>query len=138
MHRSFSLFLCTLITIAATSATSRAALLPPITELKGPKVQRTIFKDAKRGEPIKITSVKDAEKYFQKATVEQIKKDVNFDKQIVLVFAWKGSGGDRLKYAVAESFPEQIFFSIQPGRTKDLRPHVRVFILRSNVKWKVR
>ena len=37
----------------------------------------------------------------------------------------------------AESFPEQITFRIQPGRTRDLRPHVRVFALRGNVKWSV-
>ena len=39
---------------------------------------------------------------------------------------------------IAESYPEQVFFTYKPGRTRDLRPHVYVFALRSNVKWSVK
>ena len=137
MHCLFSLFLTGLVTLFSTSAVLEAAL-PAIQEVKNPKVQRSVFKTAKRNQPIKITSLKDAAKHLQKETLEQIKKEVNFQKQFVLIFAWQGSGGDRLKFDVAESFPEQIFFSIQPGLTDDLRSHVRVFVLRSNVRFKVR
>ena len=63
---------------------------------------------------------------------------VDFKKQIVLVFAWRGSGGDKLEYQILESFPEQIPFSLRPGVTDDLRSHSRVFALRSNVKWSVK
>jgi hypothetical protein len=56
----------------------------------------------------------------------------------VLVFAWQGSGGDKLEYAILESFPEQIPFSLRPGLTDDIRSHTRVFALRSNVKWSVK
>jgi hypothetical protein len=38
---------------------------------------------------------------------------------------------------VKESFPEQIMFSYKPGRTRDLRPHLKVYVLQSNVKWAV-
>jgi len=41
-----------------------------------------------------------------------------------------------LAYRVAESDPEQVFFTFRPGRTRDLRPHVRVFAVRSNVTWR--
>ena len=34
-------------------------------------------------------------------------------------------------------FPEQVSFHLKPGRTRDLRRHVKVYVLRSNVKWKV-
>jgi len=67
----------------------------------------------------------------------RLKEKVEFDEQVVLVFAWRGSGQDKLTYEVAESFPEQITFNIKPGRTKDLRPHIHIFALRSNVKWSV-
>ena len=66
-----------------------------------------------------------------------LKKQVDFDEQFVLLFAWRGSGQDKLTYVVAESFPEQITFRIEPGRTRDLRPHVHIYALRSNVKWSV-
>ena len=68
----------------------------------------------------------------------KLRKQVDFAKQFVLLFAWRGSGQDRLDAAVAESYPEQIFFSYAPGRTRDLQEHVRVFALRSNVKWSVK
>ena len=64
--------------------------------------------------------------------------DVDFSQQCLLVFAWRGSGQDKLDYSVAESFPEQVAFAYQPGRTRDLRPHVKVFAVRANVNWSVR
>ena len=63
---------------------------------------------------------------------------VDFAQQMVLVFAWRGSGQDKLDSQVAESYPEQITFLHTKGRTKDLRPHLEVYALRSNVKWTVR
>ena len=86
-------------------------------------------------QPIVLKSEDDAAKYFGKDALETLGKDVDFKKQFVLVFAWQGSGGDKLSFAVAESFPEQIFFSLQPGLTRDLRTHTHVYALRSNVKW---
>ena len=35
-------------------------------------------------------------------------KQSDFEQQVVLVFAWRGSGRDRSEYAVLESFPEPI------------------------------
>lgn len=137
MPRFIPLFVLGLLTLYSSASPAETAL-PPITEVKPVNVHPDVYKTAKRNEPLKITSLKDASKYLQKSTFEKIKKDVDFDKQFVLIFAWRGSGGDRLTYSVAESFPEQIFFTIRPGFTKDLRSHSRVFILRSNVKWKVK
>ena len=66
---------------------------------------------------IMIKSQDDAAKHFGKAGLDAIAKEVDFKKQIVLVFAWQGSGGDKLDYAILESFPEQIPFSLKPGRS---------------------
>jgi len=65
----------------------------------------------------------------------KLKEQVDFEKQIVLVFAWRGSGQDQMDFTVAESYPEQVRFRYKPGRTRDLRPHVYVYALRSNVTW---
>ena len=86
--------------------------------------------------PVELTSLEDAKKHFEGDALDQLKVKVDFGNQIVLVFAWRGSGQDKLDYVVMESFPEQIAFSYRPGRTRDLRPHVHVFALRSNVKWR--
>ena len=86
--------------------------------------------------PVELTSLEDAKKHFEGDALDQLKAKVDFGNQIVLVFSWRGSGQDKLDYVVMESFPEQIAFSYRPGRTRDLRPHVHVFALRSNVKWR--
>ena len=108
----------------------------PITELKDLRAEEAVFTDAtSRSKPIVLKSLKNGAKYFDKEELAAISKTVDFEKQIVLLFAWRGSGQDRLQYVVKESFPEQIMFSCKPGLTRDLRPHVKVYVLRSNVKW---
>lgn len=109
---------------------------PAITQLKV-RPNPEVFKAAKRNKPLELRSAEDAGKYFSDKALAKLEGDVDFDQQFVLVFAWRGSGQDKLTYAVAESFPEQIKFTIKPGRTRDLRPHVHVFALRNNVKWSV-
>jgi hypothetical protein len=100
--------------------------------------EKGVFKNSAWNKPIVIKSQEDAAKHFGKEALDAIEKKVDFKKQIVLVFAWQGSGGDKLEYAILESFPEQIPFSLRPGLTDDIRSHTRVFALRSNVKWSVK
>ena len=109
----------------------------PITELKDLSAKEALFKGASRTKPVVLKSLKNGTKYFDKEALAAISKAVDFEKQIVLLFAWKGSGQDRLQYVVKESFPEQVVFSYKRGRTKDYRRHVKVYVLRSNVKWAV-
>jgi hypothetical protein len=109
----------------------------PITELKDLSAEEAVFKGASRTKPVVLKSLKNGAKYFGKEALAKISKAVDFEKQSVLLFAWKGSGQDRLQYVVKESFPEQIVFSHKLGRTKDLRSHVKVYVLRSGVKWTV-
>ncbi|MBT3201600.1 MAG: hypothetical protein HN350_16985 [Phycisphaerales bacterium] len=99
--------------------------------------ERSVFTSASRDKPIVIQSSAEAAKHFGKDALKMLVAGVDFKKQIVLIFAWRGSGGDRLSYNVAESFPEQIFFSTKRGRTRDLRAHMHVYALRSNVRWRV-
>ena len=121
---------------AACMITGMLSAQEPIVSIKV-KPQSSIFKNSNFNKPIVVKSKEEAAKHFGKEAVAALVKAVDFKKQIVLVFAWRGSGGDRLNYTVAESFPEQISFSRQFGRTRDLRSHAKVFALRSNVKWSV-
>ena len=114
------------------------AKITPIKEVTDVTPNRDAFKDAGRKKPLVLKSKDDAAKYFDDKNLAELTKTVDFKNQIVLVFAWRGSGGDRLTYVVAESYPEQIFFTLKPGRTRDLRSHTHVYALRSNVKWTVK
>ena len=109
----------------------------PIVEIKVTP-EKSVFKNSAWNKPLVIKSQDEAAKHFGKDALEVIAKKVDFKKQIVLVFAWQGSGGDKLAYEVLESFPEQVPFSLRPGATDDIRAHSRVFVLRSNVRWSVK
>jgi len=122
---------------AACVIAGMASAQEPIVPVKA-KPESSIFKNSNFNKPIVVKSKEEAAKHFGKEAVAALVKAVDFKKQFVLVFAWRGSGGDQLNYSVAESFPEQIFFSRKFGRTRDLRSHAKVFALRSNVKWSVK
>lgn len=109
---------------------------PPIQELGQLPVLPKAFEGG--GKPAEIKSAEDALAVLSKEDAEKLAKQVDFKQQVVLLFAWRGSGRDKLNYAVLESFPEQIVFSRERGLTKDLRQHVKIFALRSNVRWSVK
>jgi len=118
------------------SAEPAGAAIDPIRAIKGITPKPSIFQAASRNKPFVIRSEKDASEQFPASAVAALKKQVDFKQQTVLVFAWRGSGQDKLTYNVAESFPEQVFFKFQFGRTRDLRVHMKIFALRSNVRWR--
>jgi hypothetical protein len=88
--------------------------------------------------PVVIRSKEQAEESFSKEELAKLTKRVDFGAQYVVLFAWSGSGEDRLEYAVRESPLERVVFTYRPGSTKDLRKHVRIYALRSNVNWEGR
>ena len=138
---TYRYFLLSLVCLSLVTVAASATSIPeakPIQELTDVKPTQAVFKDAGRSKPLVLRKQEDLAKYFAKDELEKITAKVDLKNQVVLVFAWRGSGGDRLSYDVLESFPEQIVFRIKPGRTKDLRRHVRLFALRSNVKWSVK
>jgi hypothetical protein len=112
--------------------------VPPITRIERVAPKPSVFQASSRTKPIVLRSEKEAAEHFTKDGLAKLTKQVDFQQQFVLLFAWRGSGQDRLQYAVAESYPEQVFFKYKPGRTRDLRPHVYLYALRSNVKWSVK
>lgn len=107
-----------------------------VTEIEGLTADPSVFEVAQPGKPIEIKSAEEAKKRFEDKSLQRLLAEVDFAKQYVLVFAWKGSGQDQLVGTVAESYPEMAFFQLERGRTRDLRSHLRVYALRSNVTWK--
>jgi len=125
-----------LILLAFSVLSSTFAAEPPaIKALTDAKPKPTVFKAASQTKPLVIRTEKEAAEHFLDASLAALKKQVDLKKQIVLVFAWQGSGQDRLSHSVAESYPEQVTFKYTHGFSRDLRPHIHVYALRSNVKW---
>jgi len=114
-----------------------AAEPPPIERLSLVTPLPKVFQAATRLEPLEIRTEEEAARFFSENQLARLLDRVDLEKQVVLIFAWSGSGQDRLEYTVAESDPEQITFQITPGRTRDLRQHQHLYLLRKNVTWSV-
>ena len=100
-------------------------------ELKAAKLEPK--KGAKVGEPTKVTSKAELAKAIDdKDAADAIAKLVDFDKQYALIFAWAGSGGDKLTAAVEK---DAVVFSVKRGLTKDLRQHAHVFAVVKGAGW---
>jgi hypothetical protein len=122
--------------LAAAAPAEDKKVKEPIVEIPTEKADKIETKDGKATAPTAVTSEKELEKAIpDEDTRKRVAKLVDFKEQVLLVFAWEGSGGDKLEYVILESFPEQIRFSLKPGATDDLRKHVKLFALRNNVKW---
>jgi hypothetical protein len=121
--------------VSAEAEVKPDAKVAAIKELTNLEPKENAFKGGRPPQPTVLHSEKEASEYFAADVLAKLKKQVDFNQQVVLLFAWQGSGQDKLTSAVAESYPEQVSFAYQPGRTRDLRPHVHVYALRSNVKW---
>lgn len=129
----------TVLSILATLWMTQAApeVLAPVQELKKLEAKPTLRDQASKKKPLRLTSTKEASKYFTTDALSKITKKVDFEKQVLLLFAWRGSGQDKMKAELSKSTPEKVNFRYQAGRTRDLRSHTRVFAVRSDVKWSV-
>ena len=61
---------------------------------------------------------------------------VDFRKQVLLIFKWRGSGQDKL---VVSPDPEAktVEFTVQRGRTKDLHPHLQLRAVSKKASWSI-
>jgi hypothetical protein len=80
----------------------------------------------------KFTTAADLAKAYGKDVADAVAKEVNFKKEYVVVYAWSGSGGDKLEMKVED---KKVTFSRSLGRTRDLRRHFKVFALPSDFKY---
>jgi hypothetical protein len=107
---------------------------PAMRELGGLEAKPTAFQSGRPLQPKVIRSEKEAGEYLTEEATAEVKKRVDFSKESVLLFAWRGSGQDHLKIATVDL---RTTFSLEAGRTKDLREHVKVLVLGKNAPWGV-
>jgi hypothetical protein len=84
--------------------------------------------------PQTFTSADDFDKAFKDA--DAIKKQVDFGKEKLLVFAWGGSGGDKLAAKLSDD-GKTATFSYTPGLTRDFRRHVHVYAIPKGAEFKI-
>ena len=83
-------------------------------------------------DPKKITSKEELEKAVTDAdAAAAIAKQVDFKNEVVLLFAWSGSGGDKLTMTEKKG----AVFTLKRGLTRDLRMHTKVFALPKSLKY---
>lgn len=85
--------------------------------------------------PIVVKSAEEVKMLASMALQEALTKQIDFKKEFALVFAWAGSGGDRIVPSVAKG--TDVRFLYTPGLTRDLRQHLRVFAVKTGTEWKV-
>lgn len=111
----------------------------PVRQIATEKADKIETKGGSATKPTKVTTAEELEmRVPDEATRKRLAQQVDFKSHTLLVFAWQGSGGDKIEYVILESKPEQVEFMVKPGRTKDLRPHVKLFVLPNDVKWAVK
>jgi hypothetical protein len=120
------------------SGQAQAEGFPSVTRMDAIAVKPLAFEAASLKHPLPIGSAKEAAAYFPAPDLTRLRREVDFSRQVVLLFAWRGSGQDRLEYLEQTSPPGAVVFTYTPGRTKDLRAHHQVFVLRSDVEWSLR
>jgi hypothetical protein len=90
----------------------------------GQEAQQEKAKDA--AEPRLISGV---------VTADEVRKQVDFDKEYLMLFRWSGSGQDRLTAELTgqkEGRP-MVVFHFTGGKTKDLKQHSRLFAIGKGV-----
>jgi hypothetical protein len=89
--------------------------------------------------PTRITSADELAKALpDKAWQERIANQVDFAKEYLLLFAWAGSGQDKLTFQAWQAIVPGVEFVYTEGRTDDLRSHFRLFAVAKNLIWQVR
>jgi hypothetical protein len=93
----------------------------------------------KFGEPTVIANEEQLAKAIKdEPAVAAIKKQVDFKTEKLLYFAWSGSGQDKLTFTTAEGKKgPEVTFTYSPGKTRDVRPHKKLFALPKEATFKI-
>ena len=89
--------------------------------------------------PTRITNANELVKAFPEAEWQEcIAKQVDFSKEYLLFFAWRGSGQDTLTVQKGRATVPGVEFLYTAGKSEDLRSHYHLFAVEKNLIWQVR
>jgi hypothetical protein len=133
--------MCCTLTIALTMAWSQPVAVagdaPAVRELDGKGIKPELLSGSVR-KPLLLDGPMDLPKAFPKEPDQaRLQREVDWKKHKLLLFAWSGSGGDKLtfKLNMGAKGPEIVFF-YQAGFTDDLRRHVRLLAIPRDATWR--
>ena len=101
-------------------------------ELKPLDLKGVATVQPKEGDVTKPSEIKSAEELaksplFGAGAADKLTKQVDFAKQKLVVFAWSGSGQDKITGEFTTGKGPLAQFGYTPGETRDLRQHFVVF-----------
>jgi hypothetical protein len=93
-------------------------------------------------DPIKITSPAELAKAIaDKDTQGKLNKQIDWKKEYLLLFAWSGSGGDRLTFAVEKGAKPKdspvVVLTFKAGLTRDLRRHGSLIVIPNKTTYRI-
>jgi hypothetical protein len=94
--------------------------------------------EGKVSEPKVITSNDElAKAVTDEEALAALKKQVDFGKEKLLLFAWSGSGGDKIATSLGKGDKGAVVtVTYTPGLTRDLRMHHQVLAIPKDATWK--
>ena len=110
-----------------------ACLLLPLTLLAqdapkarelSPKGVKLEFTKGNLAKPKVIASASELDRVLDDGGM--LKKEIDFDKEKLVLFAWTGSGQDKL-LGKADKEGKTAIFTYVPGQTRDIRRHVHLY-----------
>lgn len=102
---------------------------PAVREIPTTDLKVTFPEVGKAGEPTVIETSEDLVKSpVLKDAAEALAKAVDFKTEKLVLFAWAGSGQDRLALTAKDADKRTVLVAeYAPGKTRDLRQHVKLF-----------
>lgn len=121
---------CAMLAVFAIGSAALAVEAPE--ELKPLDLKGVATVQPKEGDVTKPTEITSAEELaksplFGAGAADKLAKQVDFAKQKLVVFAWSGSGQDKLMGEFTVGKGPLARFTYAPGKTRDLRQHFVAF-----------
>ena len=112
---------------------------PAIKEIDTKDMKLTFPKMGRGVEPTTVASAEDlAKNPVVKEAADEIKKKIDFAKEKLVVFAWAGSGQDKLTPELRTVDTKMTaVFAYTRGLTRDLRQHIHLYVVPRDAEVKV-
>lgn len=130
---------CAMLAVLFAGSVAPADDKPAVKEIATKDLKLAFPQAGKATEPTSITSADDlAKNEVVKGEADALKKQIDFAKEKLVVFAWGGSGGDKLAADLkVEDKKATATFSLTRGLTRDFRQHFHLYVVPKDAEVKV-
>jgi hypothetical protein len=130
---------CAMLAVLFAGSAALAEDKPAVKEIATKDLKLVFPQAGKATEPATITSADDlAKNAVVKGEADAIKKQIDFAKEKLVVFAWGGSGQDKLAADLkVEDKKATATFALTRGLTRDFRQHFHLYVVPKDAEVKV-